>query len=344
MRKLFLTGLGLVIVLYLTPFIFGKNTYGITSDPSAAAADNEENVNAQTETPPAEDAQTNSEAEPKLSGMDYSVVTVSVGGKIKKLELESYVEGVVSAEAPEEFPIEALKAQAVAARTYAVYKMSMGRPDEHPDADLCDNFAHCAAYREPALAAISGEASNIRKATEKTKGEILCYENAPIAAMFHCASAMRTEAAVDVWGEDVPYLKSVVSPGGSGCDKYEGTVTVSADDFRKKVKEAFPSADVSGAPDKWFSASTRSAGGAVKTVDLGGETVDGTVIRELFGLNSTNFMITTKEDSISFHTIGYGHCVGLSQYGAKYMAEQGDDYKYILSHYYPGTKLMTTED
>ncbi len=341
MRRLFLTGFALVVILYLMPVLYGNNAYG-TSNPDNGPMESEpasETGQASGTQPVETGSEENTTAsENPFTDKDYSTVTVSVDGKIKELELESYVEGVVSAEAPEDFPIEALKAQAVAARTYTIYKISRGRPEEHPDADLCDKYSHCAAYREPAVAAISS--SNIRKAAKETEGEVLCYDNEPIAAMFHCASSMRTEAAADVFGEDVPYLQSVVSPGGSKCDKYEGTVTLHADEFRNKVNEAFPSADVSGTPDKWFAASTRSAGGGVKTVNLGGETVEGTAIRELFGLNSTNFTITTKEDSISFHTVGYGHCVGLSQYGAKYMAEQNNSYQEILSHYYPGTSLV----
>ena len=169
--------------------------------------------------------------------------------------------------------------------------------------------------------------------------EILTYDCAPIAAVFHCVSGPRTEAARDVWGEDVPYLQSVVSPGGTAYDGYEDAVTLSADEFRQKAADAFPSADLTGTPGEWFKASVRSDAGGVITVQLGGVTVDGTAVREAFGLQSTNFTLTTTEDSITFHTIGYGHGVGLSQYGAMYMAEQGAGYAEILSHYYPGTVL-----
>lgn len=157
--------------------------------------------------------------------------------------------------------------------------------------------------------------------------------------MFHCVSGPKTESAADVWGEDIPYLQSVVSPGGTQYAGYESAVTLTADAFREKVAQTLPKADVSGKPDRWFASSVRSAAGGVKTVKLGGVTVEGTAVRALFGLQSTNFTITTTEDSITFHTIGYGHGVGLSQYGAKYMAEQGYDYTEILAHYYPNTEL-----
>ena len=222
-----------------------------------------------------------------------------------------------------------------------MYKLSRGRPEVHPDADLCDDYHHCAAYRDVAVETAAGsDLSRVQQAVEDTAGEILTYDGAPIAAVFHCVSGPRTEAARDVWGEDVPYLQSEVSPGGSAYSGYEDAVTVSADEFRAAVADAFPSADVSGDPASWFKASVRSVAGGIITVQLGGVTVEGTAVRELFGLQSTNFTVTTTGDSITFHTIGYGHGVGLSQYGAKYMAEQGADYREILSHYYQDTSLV----
>ena len=272
-------------------------------------------------------------------------MTVQIDGKPTELTLESYVEGVTAAEIPADFPREALRAQAVAARTYALCKLSRGRPDAHPDADLCDDYRHCAAYRSPAVPVFgTDELSAIRAAVRDTEGEILTSEGAPIAAVFHCVSGPRTESAADVWGEDVPYLQSVVSPGGTAFDGYESAVTVSADDFREKAGSAFPAADLSGPPSAWFKASVRSDAGGIKTVKLGGVTVEGTAVRELFGLRSTNFTVTTADDSLTFHTIGYGHGVGLSQYGAKYMAENGADYREILAHYYPGTELVSLNE
>jgi len=268
------------------------------------------------------------------------IVTVSIEGVPTELPLESYVEGVVLAETPDNFPMAALRAQAIAARTYAVYKMMRGRPEEHPDADLCDDFKHCAAYRTPTTAVGGGGGGlNIRQAVQDTAGQILTYQDIPIAAVFHCASGPRTESAADVWGEDVPYLQSVVSPGGAACADYEGTVSLPFEEFRRKVQDTFPEADLSGDPETWFSDSERTVGGGIRTVRLGGEIVEGAALRDLFGLHSTNFTITTDSDSLSFHTIGYGHCVGLSQYGARYMAEQGADETEILSRYYPGTFL-----
>ena len=311
-RRLLFTALLLVAALFLLPVLW---PHDISHESAEGAA----------ETPTVSENET---------------VTVQIDGKPTELTLESYVEGVTAAEIPADFPREALRAQAVAARTYALCKLSRGRPDAHPDADLCDDYRHCAAYRSPADSVFaSGEQSAVRAAVQDTEGEVLTSEGAPIAAVFHCVSGPRTESAADVWGEDVPYLQSVVSPGGTAFDGYESAVTVSADEFRERAGGAYPDADLSGAPDTWFRASVRSAAGGIKTVRLGGVTVEGTAVRELFGLRSTNFTVTTTADSLTFHTIGYGHGVGLSQYGAKYMAENGADYQEILAHYYPGTEL-----
>lgn len=317
MRRLLFTAALLVAALFLLPVLWPQDI----SDVSAESA-------AETSAIP-----------------DADTVTVLIDGTPTELSLESYVEGVTAAEIPADFPREALRAQAIAARTYALCKLSRGRSDAHPDADLCDDYRHCAAYRSPTVSVFGSDGlSPIRAAVRDTEGEILTSEGAPIAAVFHCVSGPRTESAADVWGEDVPYLQSVVSPGGTAFDDYESAVTVPADEFREKAGAAYPSADLSGAPSTWFKASVRSDAGGIKTVKLGGVTVEGTAVRELFGLRSTNFTITTTDDSLTFHTIGYGHGVGLSQYGAKYMAENGADYRGILAHYYPGTELVSLNE
>ena len=296
MHRLLLTGVGLVLVLYLLPVFYPSDT-----DKTESQAPTESVTAAAT---------------------GGSHITVLVNGKAQEMPLETYVEGVTAAEIADDFQVEAIRAQAVAARTYAVYKQSRGRPAEHPDADVCDDYSHCAAYQPDAVKTFSVGYSRIRKAVKDTAGQILTCDGAPIAAVFHCVSGPKTESAADVWGDDIPYLQ-----------------TLTADAFREKVAQTLPKADVSGKPDRWFASSVRSAAGGVKTVKLGGVTVEGTAVRALFGLQSTNFTITTTEDSITFHTIGYGHGVGLSQYGAKYMAEQGYDYTEILAHYYPNTEL-----
>lgn len=328
MRKLFFIGFAFMIILYAAPTALHLIHTG--AFPSFQLHSSEEAAKT-------ESAASQSAATPAVTS--DSKISVQIDGKAVEMPLEDYVLGVTSAEISNEFPPESIKAQAIAARTYAVYKMQRGNPAAHPDCAVCSDYTHCAAYRN--IKDVSDENfSSIEKAVKETAGQIITYDESPIAAVFHAASGPKTESSASVWGgDDVPYLKSVVSPGGSSCESYEASVTVSADEFRKKAAEAFPAADVSGKPSSWFKASTRSDAGGIETVMLGGVSVTGSAVRSLFGLNSTNFTLTTTNDTITFHTVGYGHGVGLSQYGAKYMAEQGASYEEILSHYYVNTVL-----
>lgn len=273
-------------------------------------------------------------------------IMVQVGGETRTMSLETYVEGVVAAEISPDFPEEAIRAQAVAARTYAVYKANAGRPMQHRDADVCDDYRHCAAYIDLAAAALGRWGADaavntdiIRKAVRDTAGEIVTKDGEAIVAVFHAASAARTESAKDIWGTEISYLQSVASPGGSACEKYEGTVRMTFEEFRARVLENYPTADLSGDPKQWFTASTRSGAGSVIVCTMGGVQVRGTDLRSVLGLNSANFNLTIDDETISFHTVGYGHGVGLSQYGAKYLAEQGSTYRDILTHYYTGTEI-----
>ena len=224
MRRLLLTGVGLVLVLYLLPVFYPSETD--KTEPQAPT----ESVTA--------------------AATDGLTITVLVNGKAQEMPLETYVEGVTAAEIADDFPVEAIRAQAVAARTYAVYKQSRGRPAEHPDADVCDDYSHCAAYQPDAVKTFSTGYSRIRKAVKDTAGQILTCDGAPIAAVFHCVSGPKTESAADVWGEDIPYLQSVVSPGGTQYAGYESEVTLTADAFREKVAQTLPKADVSCTPDR----------------------------------------------------------------------------------------------
>ena len=213
---------------------------------------------------------------------------------------------------------------------------------------MCDDPAHCAAFVDlkTEAAARWGEQADtaqdvIRQAVEDTAGQVLTYEGEPIVAVFSSAAGEKTERAVDVWGSDIPYLQSVDSPGGEACPKYYDAVVLTADEIRARAEKTLPSADLSGDPSGWFKASERSEAGGIVRMKFGGVEVKGTVMRTLLGLNSTNFTVKIDGNTLTFTTTGYGHGVGLSQWGAKYSAEQGQTYDEILAHYYPGTTLTT---
>ena len=283
--------------------------------------------------------------------MESGKIAVLADGELQTLPLETYVAGVVAAEVSPDFPEAALQAQAVAARTYAVYKQRMGRPAQHAEADVCDDPGHCTAYLDLAVEAsaawgtqASAYEDAIVRAVNATAGQIVTYEGSPIIAVFSAAAAGRTESAVDVWGSDIPYLVSVKSGGETACPGYRDSVTFSADKFRAMVQQALPSADLSGAPNTWFTEEKRSDAGGVVTVNLGGAAVRGSTVRTIAGLRSTHYTLETTEESLTFITEGYGHGVGLSQWGARQMALDGADYKTILTHYYQGTTVSNLQD
>ncbi|MBR5537084.1 MAG: stage II sporulation protein D [Clostridia bacterium] len=282
---------------------------------------------------------------------ENTTVCLSVGGQTRTLALKEYLVGVLAAEMPAGFPVEALKAQAVAARTYTLYKMALYSgeevlPEGHNGADLCDDPGHCEAFLDLAVEAdaLWGESAEVYRqrletAVAETDGMVLVYEDEPIAAVFCAASAEKTESAADVWGRALPYLTSVDSPGGSDCSQYEGTVTLRQSDFRDAVLAIAPEADFSGAPGTWFRDSHRSEAGSVIDVLVGEVRLTGSQVRQAAGLNSANFKVKVDGENLVFTTVGYGHGVGLSQYGARYLAMDGQTYDQILYHYYPGTQL-----
>lgn len=347
MKKILSLGLILQAVLYILPFAYSQDGTAVKAALSqdTAAVTAELPVDSKSLTPPAASKQETSAV--PASASSEPEITVLVDGAVQKIPLETYVEGVVAAEISPTFPEAALQAQAVAARTYAIHKMRGGTPpSQHQGAVMCDDYHHCTAYMPLATEASAqwGDKSKtyanaVEKAVQSTAGEILTVNGTPIVSVFSCASGAKTESAKDVWGTDISYLKSVVSPGGDVCSKYSAEVTVPLDEFRKKIAESYPAANLSGTSDDWFKHSVRSDAGGIKTVSLGGVTVEGKDLRTLFNLNSTNFTLTFAQSSLTFHTIGYGHGVGMSQYGAKYMAEHGSTYQQILSHYYTGTVL-----
>lgn len=341
MRKMLVIGLLLTVVIYVLPIFCGYLDAGQLDFISQESTEVHAEISAQQQEKQLEE-QPEGQAPLAASGR----IVVEVDGEAREMALEDYVVSVVSGEISPDFPEEAIKAQAVAARTYALYKQQNGRPAQHKDADVCDNPAHCAAYVDLKTEAAvrwgdsaDTDAAKIRQAVQDTAGMVLTYEGKPIVAVFSAAAGEKSERAEDVWGSDIPYLQSVDSPGGEACPKYHAAVTLSADEVRRRAAKSVPSADLSGDPSGWFKASKRSEAGGIISVKFGGVEVQGTALRTLFGLNSTNFTVKVEGDTLTFSTTGYGHGVGLSQWGAKYAAEQGETWQEILAHYYPGTKI-----
>ena len=261
------------------------------------------------------------------------------------MTMEDYLMGVTAAEMPASFAEEALKAQAVAARTYTLYKLISG--GNHGDtADICTDSTCCQAYiSQEAARSRWGEQADaleekIRTAVTDTDGEAILYGGVPILAVFHSSSAGLTRAAGQVWQNDLPYLQPVDSPEASASiPNYYSRGDFSPETIREKLLARIPAADLAGDQKTWLKNAVRDSAGSVETVEVGGVAVKGSTVRAALGLRSACFEWELQDGRFVFYVTGHGHGVGLSQYGANAMAEVGADYKTILTHYYTGVTV-----
>ena len=270
--------------------------------------------------------------------------------KVRKVDLFSYLCAVVAAEMPVSYEDEAIKAQAVAAFTYTVYKMekelaSPGIMPEHHGAYVCTDPAHCKAYlSEEELRQRWGEDYEINMAkiendVREVFGQVMVWDGEPINAVFHAFSAGHTENVADVWGSDLAYLHGVDSSFDTSAPGYETLSEFSGNEFRDKITAAYADARFDGDADTWIGEITRSEAGGVKSILIGGVSLSGSEVRELFGLRSTHFEISVSADLVTFTVKGYGHGVGMSQYGANCLATEGKNYQEILKYYYTGVEI-----
>ena len=271
-------------------------------------------------------------------------LTVQVGEETVTMTLGDYLWGVVAAEMPASFEQEALNAQACAARTYTVYKLL--HPTSAHEADLCADPGCCQAWmsREERMA-LWGEdrealAAKITLAVQSTDGWAVCYDGMPLQAVFHAASAQNTRSAAEVWGAEVPYLQSVPSPEGEEVPNYYSVVTVSAADFAA----ALPECDLSGPPESWIGETRYDSAGLSTSVVIGGAEVATTRLRALFSLRSSSLSVEAAGDTVTFYVTGYGHGVGMSQYGANELAREGKTWQEILTWYYSGATIENLAD
>lgn len=332
MKRVTVTAVVLVLVLFLLPVL-------IVGGPTEGTEEGTPRIL------PANPAPARTAAESAVGEDGRTTVRVAMeDGEVTEMTMSDYLWCVTAAEMPASFEAEALKAQVVTARTYTVWKMAVGEPN-HPDADVCTDINCCQAFlsREQAAATWGESAAfyteKISAAVSDTDGQIITYEGQPIQAVFFSSAAGRTEDAVAVWGNSVPYLVGVDSPEGDDVPNYHTEVTLTAEEFRETFLASYPGADLSGSPSGWFRNATATASGRVASVDVGGVTVKGTELRSLFSLRSASFTVETGENSVTFQVTGYGHGVGMSQYGANALAQQGMTYEEILKWYYTGVEV-----
>lgn len=262
-------------------------------------------------------------------------------GTVEEMDMDSYLVGVVLAEMPSTFEMEAKKAQSVAARTFARKAYVTG--GKHGDGSVCAESGCCQAWltAEEYLQKGGSEKALLeaKAAVDATSGYVLTYGGQLIEATYFSCSGGSTEAAVAVWGSEFPYLISVESPGEEHAVHHTDTVQ-----FTKEELEKALGIDLEGTPASWFGEMTYTQGGGVESIIIAGNTFSGTEVRSLLGLRSTAFSMYATGEEVIITTKGFGHRVGLSQYGADAMASEGHSYEEILAHYYPGTTLELTND
>ncbi len=303
----------------------------------AAAVDRKDNEKT---TKPSE-AQTQQTTDASVNADEGDVIKVfRVGGEVVETmsELE-YLVGAVAAEMPAAYHEEALKAQTVASLTYALYNKAQQEksPDESlAGAYLSDSTTEHQGYLSPSERQekwgdkYDTYEKKIEEAVKEVLGKALVYDGKYIMAAFHSICSGRTESAKVVWGQDIPYLQSVVSDGDKLSPDYSDTLMLTPE----QLCELLSVKSTGGEPSEWVDKSETSESGIVTTVEICGQSFTGADVRKALGLRSSAFSISYDDGSFTVKTLGYGHFVGMSQYGADYMARQGSSWEDILKHYY----------
>jgi len=255
------------------------------------------------------------------------------------LKLEEYIKGVVAAEMPVLFENEALKAQAVAARTYAIKHIK-----ENEDIKA-ENIGQAYISIEEMKKRWGNNFENyynkINNAVDSTKGQIMIFDNQPIEAVFHSTSRGITEEAQNVWGHSLPYIKSVNSSFDQKAPDFEYTTQMSKKEVIKKIKNKFNNININeNNIIKNINILSKTEAGYVKEVSVFGNIMSGVEFRKLFSLRSADFQVSENANNIIFKTKGYGHGAGMSQYGAEFMAQDGKKYDEILKYYYFGIEII----
>jgi len=270
-------------------------------------------------------------------------IRLLVEGIEREMNLEDYLLGVVAAEMPASFEPEALKAQAVAARSYAMYRIAS---NAHGGA-ICSDYGCCQAWlsaeqlQEKWAAAYDDYSERIRAAVMETEGQCLTYKGEAILAAFHSSSGGKTESSENVFGQALPYLVSVESrEDPAAVPNYISTVELTESELYSAVAAWNEDAAVRVSEGALLSEAVFSTSGRLMSVKLCGEAVSGSELRSIFALRSTDVSWQRSENGISFTVTGYGHGVGMSQYGANSMAKQGSGWEEIVLHYYPGTDIV----
>lgn len=275
---------------------------------------------------------------------EVKILAAASGNIISTTELE-YVIGCVASEVPATYHEEALKAQAVAAYTNLI------RLKQNPDsslngADISDSpQKHQGYFTEQQRREKWGDnyekySQKVEKAVKEVAGTVMTYNSEPIVASYCAISPGRTESAEVIWGTDIPYLQSISSPGDKLSPDFSSTLILTKEQF-KEIAEKDGDIKLGSEAEKWVSdvKYSENGTGVVTSIKIGSKQLKGSQARTMFSLRSPSFTVKYENSSFTFKVNGYGHCVGMSQYGADYMARNGSNYKEILKHYYRGIEF-----
>ena len=331
MRRIIVYILCFVVLCFILPIIFTKRPQTVKMSNPTLAEENQEKKEEKSE---------------PYTYKNYANVKLlhSKTGEVQELNMDEYLYGVVSAEMPANYEIEALKAQAIVARTYTAYKISKG--SKHGDADICDDSKCCQAWISKEIrfekwneADRANNWDKITTAVNETAGKIITYNGEPINAFFHSSSGGITETAANVWGGgDYPYLQSVETTGEDVYTQYASTVTLTKEEVLQKIQDTHPEVVIDWNTENPIQITEYTESGRVKTVQFGNVSMAGVEARTIFGLKSAKFSIEVSEN-VTFNVTGYGHGVGLSQTGADAMAKIGFTAEQIINHYYTDVKI-----
>lgn len=272
-------------------------------------------------------------------------------GEIVAMDVNDYLRGVLPAEMPPYYDIEALKAQAIVARTYLYRKMSVN--GEGTECDVCDNYAHCQAFytKEKILEiwerkgydeALREEYwKNVNEAVVSTQNEVILYNGEYIRAYFHASSPVKTESSTEIWGNEyIPYLVSVENNEDEAYANRTSSVSISYEDFLNKLKEKISNININCINQGDVLINEYTSSGRVKNISVCGYLVSAEKLRTIFGLKSTLFELEDNNNTIIFNVVGNGHGLGMSQVGADYYGKNGMSYVDIIKHYYTGVEVV----
>ena len=336
MKKFFIYFVAFISICFILPALFTKRNINTFSNGL------EENIQENNE----QISNNNSNEVSEYNYNKYGTIKLlhKKTNEIEEVKIDDYLCNVVSAEMPADYELEALKAQAIVARTYTIYKV---QNKKHENADICDDSTCCQAWVSKENRLERWEETKreenwnkIQQCVNETKGKIITYNNQPINAFFHANSGGTTELPVNVWGgSGLPYLQVVQTAGEEGYTQYSSEVDLTQEELINKLKTKYEDIQIDFNNDEDVKIIEHTDSNRVKTVKFGNHELSGVETRTLFGLKSTNFEIKKENNQIKFLVKGYGHGVGMSQTGANTMAKQGNNCEEIIKHFYVGIEI-----